>query len=141
MSITAHSVQQRVERPQSRDVLHILIPSVGRVCPHMLRAVQYVLLKANTLPDVQHWLGIRISYGMNGVVMRSEDIPLLITTLRENVTRKPPDLIWQAWAAGKHRPPVCARGNVRFSCLPAVPAEPAGQAVHAGGTHDGGGCM
>jgi len=72
----------------------------------MLRAVQYVLLKANTLPDLQQWLGIRVSYGMNGVVLRSADIPLFVTTLRANVTRKPPDLIWQAWAAGKHRPRV-----------------------------------
>ena len=74
----------------------------------MLRAVQYVLLKANTLPELKQWLGIRLSYGMNGVVLRSGDIPLFVATLRANVTRKPPDLIWQAWAAGKHRPPVRA---------------------------------
>ena len=79
-----------------------------RVCPHMLRAMQYVLLKANTLPELQQWLGIRLSYGMNGVVLRSDDIPLFVAALRANVTRKPPDLIWQTWAASKHRPPVRA---------------------------------
>ena len=87
----------------------------GRVCPYMLRAVQYVLLKANTLPDLQQWLGIRVSYGMNGVVLRAADIPQFVTTLRANVTKKPPDLIWQAWAAGKHRPPVRAMASL-FNC-------------------------
>ena len=84
----------------------------------MLRAVQYVLLKANTLPDLQSWLGIRVSYGMNGVVLRAADIPLFVTTLRANVTKKPPDLVWQAWAAGKRRPRVCAAAtSVRlFAC-------------------------
>ncbi len=82
-----------------------------RVCPYMLRAVQYVVLKANTLPGIQNWLGIRISYGMNGVVLPSEDIQLFVAALRANVTRKPPDLIWQTWAAGKHRPPVRAPGE------------------------------
>jgi len=53
-------------------------------------------------------LGIRLSYGMNGVVLSSADIPLFVTMLRANVTKKPPDLIWQAWAAGKHRPRVRA---------------------------------
>ena len=89
---------------QSTSAKALLV--LHRVCAHMLRAVQYVVLKANTLPGIQGWLGIRISYGMNGVILRSDDIPAFVTELRANVTRKPPDLIWQAWAAGKHRPQV-----------------------------------
>ena len=101
-----------------------------RVCPYMLRAVQYVVLKANTLPGIQKWLGIRISYGMNGIVLPAEDIPSFVAVLRANVTRKPPDLIWQMWAAGKHRPPVRApwrasRHHVPLRRLVDGPAAPA----------------
>jgi hypothetical protein len=39
-----------------------------RVCPFMLRALHYALAKAQALqPD---WLALRVSYGMNGVLLR-----------------------------------------------------------------------
>ena len=72
----------------------------------MLRALQYVTRKANAAPALDRWLGIRVSYGMNGVLLRSADLPSLVAVLREGVSLKPPDLLWQAWATGGDRPAV-----------------------------------
>ena len=79
------------------------------MCPYALRALQYVVRKANTVPALQQWLGIRASYGMNGVLLRAADVSSFVAVLRRGVTRKPPDILWQRWATGKDRPPVCPR--------------------------------
>jgi len=65
------------------------------VCPHFLRATHYVIEKANLVKP--NWLGIRVSYGMNGIIMRSSDLRLLASYLREHTARLPPDLLWQEW--------------------------------------------
>lgn len=39
-----------------------------RVCPFMLRALHYALAKAHALQP--GWLALRVSYGMNGVLLR-----------------------------------------------------------------------
>jgi len=44
--------------------------------------------------------------GMNGVVVRTRDVPSLMRHLQAGVTRKPPDLLWQEWAVGSKRPQV-----------------------------------
>mmetsp|Transcript_35408 Transcript_35408/g.59675 ORF Transcript_35408/g.59675 Transcript_35408/m.59675 type:complete len:456 (-) Transcript_35408:522-1889(-) len=73
------------------------------VCPHFLRATHYVIEKANHVKP--NWLGIRVSYGMNGIVMRSADLLLLSKYLREHTARLPPDLLWQEWVAKSHQIP------------------------------------
>lgn len=72
----------------------------------MLRALQYVLRKANAAPGLERWLGLRVSYGMNGVLLRSADVPSFVAVLRKGVTKKPPDLLWRDWATGEGRPAV-----------------------------------
>ncbi|KAK3263399.1 hypothetical protein CYMTET_27790 [Cymbomonas tetramitiformis] len=70
------------------------------VCPHFTRALHYVIEKANTVqPD---WLSLRVSYGMNGIAMKSSDIPMLSAYLREHTARLPPDLLWQEFVAGNN---------------------------------------
>lgn len=39
-----------------------------RVCPFMLRALHYALAKTHALQP--NWLALRLSYGMNGVLLR-----------------------------------------------------------------------
>jgi len=66
-------------------------------CGHALRALRYALLKAALrAPD---WLALRVSYGMNGIAMRQEDLPALAAYLRQHAARLPPDLLWQEWAS------------------------------------------
>ena len=65
-------------------------------CGHALRTVHYALNKASLrAPD---WLALRFSYGMNGIVLRSSDLPSLAAYLRKHLTRLPPDLLWREWA-------------------------------------------
>lgn len=46
-------------------------------CQYGLRGLQYALAKANALPHLHNWLALRVSYGMNGVLMRNADLPAL----------------------------------------------------------------
>ena len=84
----------------------------------MLRTLQYVVLKANVMPGLKHWLGIRISYGMNGVLLHSEDIPSFVAVLRRGVTRKPPDLLWRDWVTGEKRPTVRPKDLTHEALIP-----------------------
>lgn len=52
------------------------------MCPHTIRLLQYILAKLNALPRVLPWLGLRISYGMNGIVLRSADLGSLAMYMR-----------------------------------------------------------
>ena len=66
-----------------------------RTCPHALQALRYALQRADeTNPN---WLAVRMSYGMNGVLMRSADVPPLLGWWRQEIARLPPDLLWQEW--------------------------------------------
>jgi hypothetical protein len=56
-----------VQCPASGDA-HMLSLSRCRVCPFMLRALHYALAKAHALQP--SWLALRLSYGMNGVLLR-----------------------------------------------------------------------
>lgn len=70
--------------------------TVGR-CNHFVRASHYIIDKANR--EHPNWLAIRVSYGMNGIIMRSADLNLLSKYLRDGTARLPPDLLWQVLPA------------------------------------------
>lgn len=53
-----------------------------RVCPYMLRVLSYAVRKLNTIPEYGKWLGLRFSYGMNGILVRNEDLISLTGYLR-----------------------------------------------------------
>lgn len=71
-----------------------------RMCPHTMRLLPYILAKLNAMPSVQKWLGLRISYGMNGILLRSEDLKSFATYMRTRIQLLPPDLIWPEWFSG-----------------------------------------
>ena len=54
------------------------------MCPHTMRLLQYILAKLNAMPSLPNarWLGLRISYGMNGIVLKSEDLKALAKYMR-----------------------------------------------------------
>ncbi len=66
-------------------MLHALHASAWcwfRMCPHTMRLLPYMLAKLNAMPSAQKWLGLRISYGMNGILLRSEDLKSFATYMR-----------------------------------------------------------
>ncbi len=65
-------------------------------CGHALRALQYVAQKAHA--RAPSWVALRVSYGMNGILMRAPDLPPLAAYLRAHWARLPPDLLWREWA-------------------------------------------
>jgi hypothetical protein len=44
---------------------------VRRVCPNTVRILHYIVRKLNAVPESQNWLAVRLSYGMNGILLPS----------------------------------------------------------------------
>jgi hypothetical protein len=66
-------------------------------CGHAVRVLQYALQKLHR--RAPSWLALRVSYGMNGVVLRTgRDTARLAAYLRSQVARLPVDLLWREWA-------------------------------------------
>ena len=74
-----------------------------KTCAGTIGALRYLLDKADAVYPT--WLGVRLSYGMNGVVMRSDDLKPFADYLAEHVSRQPPDILWREWVEG-NRPDV-----------------------------------
>ena len=56
------------------------------MCEGTIAAVRYLVEKAEAV--YPQWLGVRFSYGMNGVVMRSGDLKPFATYLAQHVSRQ-----------------------------------------------------
>ena len=66
-------------------------------CGHAVRVLQYALQKLSL--RAPSWLALRVSYGMNGIILRAgKDAAQLAAYLRLHAARLPPDLLWQEWA-------------------------------------------
>ena len=80
-----------------------------RVCPNMVRIVGYIVRKLNAVPQTRKWLAVRLSYGMNGILMPSMHLSNLADYMR------------------------CGFGSPRASLMPARPL--AWLPAHACGAH------
>ena len=81
-----------------------------RTCEGALKGLRYLVQKTRTV--YPEWLGLRTSYGLNGVVVRSEDLPGFRDYLLRHQARLPPDLLWTEWVEGT-RADVRERTNAR----------------------------
>eukprot|EP00243_Klebsormidium_subtile_P002976 TRINITY_DN16097_c0_g2_i1.p1 TRINITY_DN16097_c0_g2~~TRINITY_DN16097_c0_g2_i1.p1 ORF type:complete len:384 (+),score=77.74 TRINITY_DN16097_c0_g2_i1:492-1643(+) len=70
-----------------------------RTCGKALEATKYAIGLATEMSP--SWLAMRVSYGMNGIVMRSRDLPPFSDFLREHLARLPPDLLWTGYLEGR----------------------------------------
>ena len=52
------------------------------MCPNALRIIRYAVQKLNTVPTLQCWLALRVSYGMNGILLRTEHLVSLGAYMR-----------------------------------------------------------
>lgn len=83
------------------------------LCPHGLSTIHYLLDKATRF--FPRWITIKISYGMNGILMKNEvnvdgtgstqpgrgDVAAFADYLLERHTARPPDHLYTEWAAGE----------------------------------------
>jgi len=105
-----HDVPGRTARKQTRDLLNLMEAAAGEshffmfmeddfeTCPHAMRYLHYALQRLNSIDKYKSWLALRVSYGMNGIVIRDEDLSRFSVHVKENMSRKPVDLLWQEFA-------------------------------------------
>jgi hypothetical protein len=122
-------------RRQTRDVVHVMHTAYSifaqdadyymfqeddfRLCPRGGETLAFLLQTATAYhPD---WNAIRVSYGLNGAIIRMADVPVLASYYTEHVARRPPDHMTVEWFAGEKpqssaqkrgRPHVAFRYNI-----------------------------
>ncbi len=53
-----------------------------RVCPYAIQVMGYIVRKLNAVPSTAQWLAVRLSYGMNGILMPTRYLPSLTEYLK-----------------------------------------------------------
>ena len=53
-----------------------------RVCPYAIRIMDYIVRKLNAVPSTAPWLAVRLSYGMNGILLPMRNLPSLTSYMR-----------------------------------------------------------
>ena len=88
-----------VPSPSPRAEHFMFIEDDFDTCGHAVRVLQYAVQKLNL--RAPNWLALRVSYGMNGILLRAgPDAAALAAYLRRHAARLPPDLLWREWALG-----------------------------------------
>lgn len=54
----------------------------ARVCPNTVPILHYITRKLNAVPATRNWLAVRLSYGMNGIMLPTQYLPSLTRYLR-----------------------------------------------------------
>lgn len=53
-----------------------------RVCPNAIKIMHYIVRKLNAVPATRNWLALRLSYGMNGILLPMAHLPSLTSYMR-----------------------------------------------------------
>ena len=64
------------------SLLRLLRATICRVCPNAIRIMGYIVRKLNAVPSTAPWLAVRLSYGMNGILLPMKNLPSLTSYMR-----------------------------------------------------------
>jgi hypothetical protein len=82
-----------------RMAVYMVMEDDFRLCPRGLESLAFLLARARVL--LPAWNALRVSYGLNGALVRGFDVPLLAQHYRESFRRRPPDHLLVEWFAGE----------------------------------------
>ena len=81
--------------PAEVPAITLIMEDDFRLCPLGMLGISQAVRKANTQDP--NWIAIRLSYGLNGVLMHTRDINEFSQYLESRVKARPPDHILVEW--------------------------------------------
>ncbi|BDA42972.1 hypothetical protein COCOBI_03-8650 [Coccomyxa sp. Obi] len=89
-----------LEMATPKSYYYLFMEDDFRVCPNAVPIMHYIVRKLNAVPATRNWLSVRLSYGMNGILLPTLFLPSLTNYLRMHTARLPPDLLYVEWFKG-----------------------------------------